>query len=116
MISVSKIAKELKNIGICTFFAVNPQSSDLEATLSYLSTLCYYLMQQKDTFLLKDKIMYIDTPFMQECYDLYKNGEIYFAIKKKVYTTIFEQYLEGELELEEAIEEMERKRKIYVEE
>ena len=116
MVGVPKIAKELKNIGTCTFFAVNPQSSDLEATLSYLSTLCYYLMQQKDTFLLKDKIMYTDTPFMQECYNLYKNGEIYFAIEREVYTTIFEQYLEGELELEEAIEEMERKRKIYVEE
>lgn len=35
---------------------------------------------------------------------------------EEVYENVFDAYLEGEIELEEMIEEIERKRKIYVEE
>ena len=114
MIGVPKITEGLENVGTCAFFAVNPQSQNLEATLEYLSTLCTYLMAQEDFFLLADESMYSDSPFMKECYELYANGSIYFAMDEEVYSSVFKEYLEGNIELEDMIQEIERKRAIYV--
>ena len=114
MMSVPKITEGLVNVGTCTFFAVNPQSENLEATLEYLSTLCTYLLTQEDFFLLADEAMYSNSSFIKECYEVYANGSIYFAMDSEVYSNMFYEYLEGNIELEEMIGEIERKRKIYV--
>ena len=114
MIGVPKITEGLKNVGTCAFFAVNPQSENLEATLEYLSTLCTYLMAQEDFFLLADESMYSDSPFIKECYEVYANGSIYFAMDSEVYSDVFQQYLEGTIELEDMIQEIERKMDIYI--
>ena len=114
MIGVPKITEGLKNVGTCAFFAVNPQSENLEATLEYLSTLCTYLMAQEDFFLLAAKSMYSDSPFIKECYEVYANGSIYFAMDSEVYSNVFQQYLEGTIELEDMIQEIERKMDIYI--
>ena len=37
-----------KNYGNCIFLCVNPNSENLKNTLSYISNLCLYMMQQKD--------------------------------------------------------------------
>ena len=89
MIGVPKIREGLVNVGTCAFFAVNPQSENLEATIEYLSTLCTYLMQQQDSFLLSDESMYSDNAFMKECYEVYANGGIYFAMDSEVYSNVF---------------------------
>ena len=116
MIGVPKIREGLVNVGTCAFFAVNPQSENLEATIEYLSTLCTYLMQQQDSFLLSDESMYSDNAFMKECYEVYANGGIYFAMDSEVYSNVFQEYLEGKIELEDMIKEIERKREIYMKE
>ena len=113
VIEVPKIAEELNNVGTCYFFAVNPQSDNLETTLTYLSDLCTYLMTVKNSFLLADATTYTDTPFLQQCYELYKNGTLYFAVDEEVYDSVFTKYLKGEIELEEMIEEAERRLEIY---
>ena len=116
MMGIPKITEGLVNVGTCAFFAVNPQSENLEATLEYLSTLCTYLMQQQDSFLLSDESMYSDNAFMKECYEVYANGGIYFAMDSEIYSNVFQEYLEGKIELEDMIKEIERKREIYMKE
>ena len=98
------------------FFAVNPQSENLEATLAYISTLCRYLLTLQDSFLLADKTTYSDSTFIQQCYDVYATGEIYFAMDEVVYYDAFMSYLEGRMTLEEMIKEMERRQEMYLKE
>ena len=73
------------------------------------------MMTQKDSFLLADQSMYTDTPLIQEWYEVYKEGDIYFAMDDDIYWNTFWSYaVNGKIELEEMIEEIERKREIYV--
>ena len=116
MTAIPKLSEDIGNMARLTFLAVNPQSENLEATLEYIATLCKYMVNQQDTFLLADTSMYTNTPFMMDCYELYAGGEVYFAMNDEVYTNLFEDYLEGNLELEELVSEIERKRETYVEE
>ena len=117
MIGVTRVpmlSEGIKNVGLLTFLAVNPQSNNLEVTLNYISDFCQYMMTQKDSFLLADEAMYTDTPSIKECYQVYSDGNIYFAMDGDIYWNTFWDYVEGELELEEMIGEIERKREIYV--
>ncbi len=116
VMEVPKISDGIPNLGTVTFFAVNPNSENLEATLVYLSTLCRYLMSLENSFLLADTTTYLDIPFIRECYDLYKTGEIYFAMEEAVYFDTFCKYLEGAIPLEEMIQEIERKLEMYLKE
>ena len=113
VIKIPKMSEELNNLGTCYFFAVNPQSDNLETTLTYLSDLCTYLMDVENSFLLADATTYTDNAFIQQCYELYQNGSIYFNVDREVYRGIFTEYLEGNIELEEMIEEAERRLEIY---
>ena len=114
--SMPSVSKKVGNVGTLTFLAVNPQSENLEATLSYISTLARYMMGLENSFLLADETTYMDTPFMKQCYKLYENGVVYFAMDSQIYWDDFQLYLDGEMELEEMIKEIERKREIYVKE
>ena len=116
VIEVPKITEEIPSLGTCTFFAVNPQSENLEATLAYISTLCRYLLTLQDSFLLADRTTYSDNTFIQQCYDVYSTGEIYFAMDEVVYYDAFMNYLEGSMTLEEMIKEMERRQEMYLKE
>lgn len=113
---VPKLSEQVSNIGTLTFIAVNPESENLEATLDYISAYAKYMLAKKDSLLLADKDMYTDTSFMEECYQVYANGSVRFAIDTEVYLETFIDYLFGELDLESAIAEMERRRKLYMEE
>lgn len=116
MTAIPKLSEDIGNMARLTFLAVNPQSENLEATLEYIATLCKYMVNQQDTFLLADKSMYTNTPFIMDCYELYAGGEVYFAMNDDVYMNLFNEYLDGTLELEELVSEIERKREIYVKE
>ena len=113
---VPRIVEDTGNVGFVTFLAVNPQSENLEITLEYISAFCKHMIKQKDTFLLEDESMYTDTPFIKEAYKVYKDGAVFFHMSRDVYWNPFWNYMEGEMELEEMVKEIERKRKIYVEE
>ena len=114
VVGVPNMSEEVGNIGTLTFLAVNPNSENLESTLQYIATFCHYMMTKQDSFVLQDFSTYTNTPFVKECYDVYANGEVYFWMDKEIYWNLFWEYVEGEIELEDMIEEIERKRAIYV--
>ena len=117
MIGVSgmpKMSKDMGNVGTVTLLAVNPEAKNLEFTLEYISAFCKYMMDQKDTFMLKDETLYTDTPIIKEYYEVFKDGTVVFAMDSDIYWNDFWDYVEGNMELEEMIKEIERKRAIYV--
>jgi len=116
MIGVPKLAEGIGNYGTLTFLAVNPQSENLEATLEYISAFAKYMLTKQDSFLLADESTYTDTPFTKDWYNLYANGTVYFGVEGDVFLSTFGDYLEDTIDLETAIVEMERRRKLYLEE
>ena len=117
MIGVSampKMSKDMGNIGTVILLAVNPEAKNLEFTLEYISAFCKYMMNQKDTFMLEDKTLYTDVPMIKEYYEVFKDGTVVFQMDESIYWDDFWAYLDGELELEEMIQEIERKLQIYV--
>ena len=110
---IPRIADGIGNVGTITILAVNPQSENLEDTLKYITDFCNYMVTKQDSFVLADESMYTDTPFIREQYRLYANGAVDFRIDSEVYLDDFISYVKGEVELEDAIAEAERKMKIY---
>ena len=98
----------------CVFLAVNPESAQLDETLSYISDLCKYLMEKKDMFLLKDKSMYTDNYFINDLYEAHMNMNIIFNIPDDIYMYDFNNYIDGETDLETMIMEIDRKYKTYL--
>lgn len=116
VLGVPKIEGGIGNYGTLTFMAVNPQSENLEATLDYISAFAKYMLTKRDSFLLADESTYTDTPFTKDWYNLYANGTVYFGVEGEVFLSTFADYLEGTSDLETAITEMERRRKLYMKE
>lgn len=114
IVGVPGMEEGIGNLGTITFLAVNPQSTNLEETLNYISSFAKYMLTKQNSFLLTDESTYTDTPFIKEWYQLYAEGIIRFNMDLEVYEETFLEYLNGEIELEAAIAEMERRRKIYV--
>ena len=107
-----KITKEDKNMGTCVFLVVNPESNNLEATLSYLEDLIDYQMN------LEQRPLYFQTPdesgdsYEGSLYELYKNGEITFYPDANL-TDGFDEVIEGKMDLEAFIKEADRKLDMY---
>lgn len=116
IMGVPKMAENIRNVGTITFLAVNPKSTNLKATLEYISAYAKYMMTKQDSFMLADESNYTDTPFRKDWYELYANGAVSFDMDGEVYWELFNEYLKGEVDLETAIAEMERRRKLYLEE
>ena len=112
--NIPKLSEDIGYVGTVYFLAVNPKAKNLDVTLDYISDFCKYMVTQKDTFLLKDESLYTDTPIMKEYYEVYKEGEIVFSMEDELYWDVFWDYLDDEIGLEEMIEEMERKLRIYL--
>lgn len=110
VIGVPKISKEVRNIGAIKCLAVNPKSKNLKITLEYISDFCNYMMGQKDSFLLADESTYTNLPLIKECYEAYKDGTVIFEIDKSIYWELFDNYMQGEMELEEAIKQMQERK------
>lgn len=114
VVPIPKIEDDMKNMGTLTFMMVNPNSENLEDTLRYISDYAKYALTVKDSFILADESTYTDTSFVKGCYDLYANGGIFFAMDSEVYVDTFNEYLDGKIDIEEMITEMERRRKVYI--
>ena len=108
------MSENIGNIGTVTLLAVNPNSKNLEFTLEYISAFCKYMMDQKDTFMLADETLYTDSPIIKEYYEVFKDGTVAFEMDSDIYWNDFWDYLNGEIELEEMIKEIDRKLRIYV--
>ena len=114
VVPVPTIEKDIPNVGTMTFMMVNPQSENLEDTLQYISAYAKYALKKENSFILADESTYMDTPFAKDCYALYANGGIYFEMEDEIYLDTFTEYINGEIELEEMITEIERRRKVYL--
>lgn len=99
-------------MGTCVFLVVNPESNNLEATLSYLEDLIDYQMN------LEQRPLYFQTPdesgdsYEGSLYELYKNGEITFYPDANL-TDGFDEVIEGKMDLEAFIKEADRKLDMY---
>lgn len=100
----------------CTFICVNPSSENLAATLEYVSSLCEYLLDQKNSFMLSDKALYTDSSYARSLYSIYENAQVDFCCPKDLYFSEFQQYLNNELSLDDFITEADRKLKVYLNE
>ena len=109
VVGIPKVSEDIGNVGTLLCLAVNPKSKNLEMTLDYISDFCNYMMQQKDSFLLADESTYTDTPFVKECYEVYKNGAVFFEMDSDIYWNPFWDYLESDEDLTSLMRRMERK-------
>lgn len=114
VVSVPLMQEHIRPQGTITFLAVNPESDNLKDTLEYISEYAKYLSQQEDSFLLEDTSTYGDAPIIQAVYEIYRQAYIRFDMDAEIYQTLFWDYVEGKVELEDAIAEMERRRNIYL--
>lgn len=110
--SYPKRSAEDKNIMTCYFLAVNPSSSRLSETLSYIANLAAYLTNRNDILYFED---YDAEPgsFMDQVHELFRDGDIPIAISWDIYGPDFEPMLDGTLPVEEYIKETERKLQFY---
>lgn len=107
--TVPKLNASDKNIGTCSFLAVNPNSKNLKDTLTYIADLISYIMAQKKApFHFKEPIPEEGT-LRRSIYELYKNGEISFYMDKDVYIDGFFEVVENGADIEAYIKETERK-------
>ena len=109
VVGIPKVSEDIGNVGTLLCLAVNPKSKNLELTLDYISDFCNYMMQQKNSFLLEDESTYTDTPFVRECYEVYKNGAVFFEMDSDIYWEPFWDYLENDVDLTSLMRRMERK-------
>lgn len=111
--SVPKISATDKNIGTCIFLAVNPKSSNLKETIGYLESYIAYCLAEEDK-----PLHFIDCDVYQDIYgnslyDLYKNGEITFAIDSDVYDDGFGSVISGEESCEDYLNKTQQRIDIY---
>ncbi len=110
-----KVTEGDKNSGTCLFLAVNPESDRLEETLQYLGDWIAYTMKQTEQPLFfADRAIGEDT-YEHSLYELYRNGEISFAIEAEI-TEGYDEVIEDVTKLEAYIAETDRKLKVYLKE
>ena len=113
--SLPKLEGEEKNVGTCLFLAVNPESDRLEETLQYLGDWVAYTMKKPEQPLFfADRMVGQDT-YERSLYELYRNGEISFAIEAEI-TEGYRDVIEDVKKLDAYIAETDRKLKVYLKE
>ena len=105
-----------KNIGTCSFLAVNPNSKNLKETLAYLADWISYTMEQDKIPLHFKQPVQEEETLRQSIYDLYKNGEITFYMDRDAYVDGFIDVVENGADIEEYIKETKRKLDKYLNE
>ncbi len=111
--SMPKLKASDRNIGTCTFLAVNANSGNRKETLAYLADWIKYCMEQKESPL------YFKTPVPPKnslrgsLYELYENGEITFYIDRDVYEDGFFDVVEKGNNIEPYLQETKRKLDTY---
>lgn len=102
------------NTATCAFLTVNPASEDIGTALDYISSLCGYLMNTENSFLLSDRSTYTDTECMSDIFGIYKNSHVCFNISEEIIYSDLVRYMSGEITLDELINEGNRKLKTYL--
>lgn len=110
------IEEGINNQATCVMISVNPKSENLENTLAYISEYAKYMLEKRNSFILKDFSTYDDTSFCRELYNCFADAEITLRIDSDIFRNDLENYLVGEITLEECIKESDRKLKVYLNE
>lgn len=100
----------------CYFICINAATDNIPASVSYIETLCSYLMQKKDTMMLIDKSKYTDTEITSGLYNLHAGGEVVFDVPGELYMEEWEKYKSGKTDFKQMVAEADRKVKMYKEE
>lgn len=111
--AVSLTGSNSINSAYCIFLCVNPKSDNLDSTLEYISSICEYMMNLKDSYMLTDRSKYTDSSYAGELYAQYENSVIDFTVSDEVFTSDFGRYLNGEIDLDTLIRDAERKLTMY---
>lgn len=97
----------------CYFVCINAATDNIPASVSYIETLCSYLMQKKDTMMLTDRSKYTDTEIVSGLYNLHAGGEIVFAVPEELYMEEWEEYKKCRIDFQQMVAEAGRKVKMY---
>lgn len=108
-----KYDKNAKNVATCQGFVINPKSDNLEQTLRYVATWVAYQMNNS-----KEIPAFFAVPenrtdsFLGSLYKVYENGAITMGISEDLYWGYLD-VVDGTRDLEDYIQETEKKLKIY---
>jgi ABC-type glycerol-3-phosphate transport system substrate-binding protein len=103
-----------KNVATCYYLTVNPASKNLKEALRYISSLCKYISSKKNIILSKDRNAYPDTQVMDDLFEIYSNGDIQFTYPNELFLDDFMKYLKGEKDLEDMINDSNRRLNTYL--
>lgn len=111
--SMPKLNSLDKNLGTCTFLAVNPNSKNKEEALAYIANwIQYYTSQDKVPLFFQQPVQNEDT-LRSSLYELYRNGEITFYIDRDIYIDGFFDVIENHGDIETYIKDTRRKLDTY---
>ncbi|MDE7298176.1 MAG: hypothetical protein K2N94_05030 [Lachnospiraceae bacterium] len=113
--SVPKGEPSDKNNVTLYYLVVNGKSKYREEALNYLADLIAYLMRRDDLMIFKDYRAEAGSP-EEQIYELFANGEVSFAVDEDVYQKDCADVLKGGQSLEEYVQEVERRLRLYLEE
>lgn len=107
--------EEKSGVAHTCFYVVNPNSKRKEEAKEYLATLAESLAETESIYRTKElKGEY--SKLEVQVHDVYADAEIFFAYPADVVGAEYMEYLTGEINLEELIQEAERKFNIYLKE
>lgn len=109
-----KLSPEYKNNAVCTFLCINPGAGNLENAKNYISALTAELANKKNGMMLKSKSSYTDNDYCRALWEIYSEGQIYFAVPSSIYYEGFDSYCAGGTDLETFIRDADEKMKIYL--
>lgn len=113
--ALPSLTEDKRSIATCLFISVNPNSDNLESALEYISSLAEYLTDNNPNILFSENKLG-DTEYINDLYEIYENASISFDIPFEVCRYDYEQYLYGNITLDECIAEMNRKLDVYLNE
>lgn len=103
------ITENHKNIATVTYLCVNPSSDNLKETLQYISSLCKFIIEDKNTLIFKDRSKYSNNLAIDDLYNIYTNGDIQFTIPSELFMDDYEEYLNDKIDLPTLVKEANRK-------
>ena len=115
-VSIPNVNGSEKNAATCVYLAINPSSDNLPAALDYISSLCEYLGESRNSLVFSDKTTYTDSVFVNDLYGIYENSEICFNISSEIFFDDYQNYCSDGITLDEFIAEADRKLAAYLNE
>lgn len=97
----------------CYFLCINPYSKNVNESSNYISALSNYLKSKENTFIV-DNGLYSNSTYCQSLYEQYKNSSIMLGVPNEIYVESLNEYLERKIDLDDFINEVNRKLKVYI--